>query len=250
MRSPIPLSLRSDEVAALAAVPAGQGGRFPTDVWGTPPGEDTGGGHIANNRQRRRRKPAGSSGGFLARQATSESFDSGSIVDRRLARYPGKQEGERGRCSSHETLLAGRKAEVIRAQQWQQQHQHQQELQSTTSKSSRGNINTIEHPPERGEASKTTDAKTLQNSTPTTSTQCSYDNLVASPAHKEGASSTMTLDWTMTDPSTREGGDSVDAAGRDSEWLAERRAADREAKEVLSALKHNSARLCFLVGGG
>lgn len=41
-----------------------------------------------------------------------------------------------------------------------------------------------------------------------------------------------------------------DAGGRDSEWMAERRAANREAVEVLSALRNNSSRLWQLVGGG
>lgn len=48
----------------------------------------------------------------------------------------------------------------------------------------------------------------------------------------------------------RDGGLIVDAAGRDSEWTAERRAASREAAELLGEIRHNSTRLWQLVGGG
>lgn len=92
--------------------------------------------------------------------------------------------------------------------------------------------------------------KTQQSPTRTASTQHSFGDSVANPVHQGGTSSVSTSDWTTTDPPTTGRGATSDAAGRDSEWLAERRAADREAKEVLSALKNNSARLSFLVGGG
>lgn len=70
------------------------------------------------------------------------------------------------------------------------------------------------------------------------------------PKHSATTSGTITapisdcFDYDRTAPA------GLGAAGRDSEWVAERRAADAEARELLGALKRNSSRLWFLVGGG
>ncbi|CAM9448639.1 unnamed protein product, partial [Ectocarpus sp. 13 AM-2016] len=123
----------SDEASASAAIPAGQGGRFPTDVWGTPPGGETGGSNNGSNSRcgRRRRLGAGVRGtgeARIARHPESEGTDSGSIVDRRLPRYTGRELGAAGvGCSSQESLLAGRTAEALRAQQQQRRRQQLQQ---------------------------------------------------------------------------------------------------------------------------
>lgn len=244
------LPFRSDEGSASAVVPAGQGGRFPTDVWGTPPGEDEGRRfyNTTNNGRRRRRKNAGNGGGAgaaaMGRRPNSGSVDSGSIVDRRLARYPGREGG--GRCSMGDSLLEGRKAEFVRAEQQQQQ---EKELQSSSNNIN--SITAIDHTQAEEEAPTTADHPPHQQRTVASTTHNTYEELVAAPAHNEVEPSTTASDWTTSgNPTATGAGGIAGAAGRDSEWLAERRAADREAKEVLRALKNNSARLCFLVGGG
>lgn len=250
-----PLPYRSDEGSTSAAVPAGQGGRFPTDVWGTPPGGDEGRRfyNTTKNGRRRRKKNAGNGGGaggrVMRRGPNSESVDSGSIVDRRLARYPGREGGGRG--SLGESLLEGRKAEFVRAEQQQQQQQLQEKQLPSSSNNSINSITAIGHIPAEGEAPMAVDHPPQQHRTSASTTHSKREKFVAAPAHNGGEFSTTTSDWTTSgNPTTIGAGGIVGAAGRDSEWLAERRAADREAKEVLRALKNNSARLYFLVGGG
>lgn len=260
----------SDEASASAAIPAGQGGRFPTDVWGTPPGGEAG---VSNNgsssRWRRRRRVVGTGVGGTgeartARHPDSEGTDSGSIVDRRLPRYTGRGLGPAGvGGSSQESLLAGRTAEAIRTQQQQLRQQQQQQQHPRTSDSTIGNDKNVitandrrpaaaarEEQPEDNApiATGRQSREALSAASSTGTLETDYNNFVVPTVGSREKTSTIS-DWTTTN-SSAVGGVFVDAAGRDSEWLAERRAADREAKDVLRALKHNSSRLSFLVGSG
>ena len=78
-----------------------------------------------------------------------------------------------------------------------------------------------------------------------------WSNLpLADPKHSAATSGTITAPISDCFDCDRTGPAGLDAAGRDSEWVAERRAADAEARELLGTLKRNSSRLWFLVGGG
>lgn len=269
--SNISVASYSDEGSISAAVPAGQGGRFPTDVWGDPPGGDERGFNRKNGRCRRKKKrDAGAGGAWGAvamRRSSSGSIDSGSIVDRRLARYVGKDGGGQGDCCPPRgSLLPGRTAEIARFRQQQlqyylqkQQPQQQDPQHQRLPIGGNGRISVTEHVPAAGaEVFSRRDDLPLEtfNTTPHSGTHERYsDSINAPPAlsnRERGGtpeSPATPCGWAAGDPANVEEGPICDAAGRDSEWLAERRAADREAKEVLGALKHYNTRLCFLVGG-
>lgn len=160
-----------------AAIPAGQGGMFPTDVWGPPP----------------------TGGGTRSRTAAEWSTGCSTNVGRRTgSRKAGT--GEAKRAVSRSSTTSQQKGEEFQAQQ--QQH----DFESSTSP------NQAPSEPQTSIASRT-----------------ALSGLRVTP--------------------DRTGPTGFDAAGRDSEWLVERRAADQEARELLCALKHNNTRLWYLVGG-
>lgn len=168
------------------AIPAGQGGRFPTDVWGTP-------------------RTVGATGSF--QQGSWMTMPPSGIVERISAKR-----GRSGASKARRKLTGGfaRKNPSVNqiSPQLQQQQREKQGLQSSSSFfCSTGNL-----PP-----------KDFKASTYATTSRAS-----------------LASSWI--------GSTGFDASGRDSEWLAERRAANQEAREVLGALKRNSTRLCFLVG--
>ena len=208
-----------------------------------------------NDRRRWRTKPAGNRiEARGARRPNSEGVEeviSGSCSEDQFGRYSARE--QEGRKEKDRHVLAGRTGDDTRAQQRRNQQQRQWSPPSTTNSNdcSFENINTtaVENLPV-GEGEPTTaDLKPQQSSATTNSTQTSFDVFVAGSAHQRGDSATTTSGWTTVGPSTIGGGGIADVGGRDSEWLAERRAADQEARELVRALKKNSTRLDFLVSG-
>ena len=152
---------------------------------------------------------AGAEGGRPKPGGAARTLSRGADDNKTMAQH-GRAKQRRGRAVP-KGLLAARAAGATRARHQEERQQQQQQQPLQRSKSS---------------------------------------NLpLADPKHSTATSRTITaptsdcFDYDRVD-STR-----LDAAGRDSEWVAERRAADAEAREVLGTLKRNSSRLWFLVGG-
>lgn len=230
-------SLERTNVLAKA-VPAGQGGQSPNDVWASSSPKPSTKSGSSDTRT--------AHGAWTALSASTKSTESHATrrqpTDLQGDHRVGKTRSGAGRTKESKEQQNRSKFHPKDPHRSPNQHRrgwHDYSPSSTGSISSRGRSAGID---ESGYLESGEDPAHPSHTVHPMSNSSHHNAQTAS----SGVSFDSSLGWTDSNA----GHFGVDTAGRDSEWAAERRAADREAREVVGALKRNSTRLWFLVGGG